>query len=193
MSYKNVRKIHIYSAFTVIGFLLMYTITGYLITHNKLLPFAEQIPVITEHQLSLPEGTTVEDLPAYIQNKFKLKGHRGKPQSNNNGVITILFYRPGYRHQAIIAADKKSIKINSTKTDIRGTIVLFHRMKEYGGGFIYNLYVLMTDITAVAIIIFSLTGIYLGLYNGKKLFPKLLLLFIGMGYTLLVIFSFMKS
>lgn len=171
----------------------MYIITGFLITRHNMFPDYEQKPVTTEHQLSLPEGISVEELPVYLHNEFNLRGHRGKPQSNDKGEITILYYRPGHRYQAIIAADKKNIKITTTKTNLRSTIVIFHRMKEYGGGFIYNLYVLMTDITAVAIIIFSLTGIYLGLYNGKKLFPKLLLFSIGLGYTLLVIFSFMKS
>jgi hypothetical protein len=63
----------------------------------------------------------------------------------------------------------------------------------YGGGFLYETYIFMTDITGIAIIVFSLTGIFLGVYSSKNLFPKLLLLFIGLVYTLLVIITFMRA
>jgi hypothetical protein len=78
-------------------------------------------------------------------------------------------------------------------TNLRSTITAFHRLKGYGGGLIYDMYVMITDLTASSIILFALTGLYLGLLERRSLMPKLIVLFIGIGYTLLVIYSFMKA
>jgi hypothetical protein len=64
---------------------------------------------------------------------------------------------------------------------------------RYGGGFIYDLYVSMTDLTGISMLVFAITGIWLGLNNGKRLMAKLLVLSLAVGYTLLVIFSLMNS
>lgn len=171
----------------------MYIVTGFLITRHKLLPIKETKGDTTEYSLSLPAGLPDAELPLYLQKEFSLRGHRGIPESKDNGGITIFYYRPGMEYLASIAADKKSIKILTHPTSLRSIVVIFHRLRGYGGGFLYDLYILMTDLTGISIILFSLTGIYLGLMNGKQIFLKLLFLLIGVSYTLLVIFALLKS
>ncbi len=190
--YRIIRKIHLFSAFTI-GFMMLYFITGFLFTRHDLFHSQEEKIIPKEYQLSLPEGISVEELSAYIQEKFDVKGHRDKIQNNNKGEIIIPYRRPGMRYQAIISSDRKNIIINSTVTNLRSKIVILHRLNGYGGGFIYDFYTLMIDLTAISIIVFAFTGLYLGLFNGKQLIPKLLFLALGTGYTLLVIISFMNS
>lgn len=190
---KFIRIIHRYSAFIITGSLLMYILTGFVMTRYKLFPAGKEQSTTTDHLISIPQFVSENDLPSYIQKEFGLSGHRGKIQKNGNGVITILYTTPGIRQQAVLASDKKSLRIISTRTSARATVVAFHRIKEYGGGPVYDLYVFMTDLTASAILVFSITGLYIGLADRKNILLKLLFLVIGISYTLLVIFSFMLS
>lgn len=186
-----IRWVHILSSFIVLGFLLMYIISGFLIPRHKLLPALETKSDTIEYSLSLPAGLQDEKLSVFLQKEFNLRGHRGIPERKDNGEISIFYYRPGMEYVAEIAADQKSVKIITHPTSIRSVIVIFHRMRGYGGGLPYDLYILMTDLTGIALILFSVTGIYLGLYNGRQILLKLLLLFLGVGYTSLVIFTFL--
>jgi hypothetical protein len=186
-------KIHLYATFIVAGFLTMYIVTGFLMTRHHIWPVVEEKPVAVKHELSFPLSITVEDMPVYLRNEFNLRGHTGKPQVSKDGIIIIPYARPGIRYQVVVAADRKSVTINTTQTGLRATIVGFHRLKGFGGGTVYNLYVFMTDMTAISLILFALTGIYMGLRNGRNLFLKLFLLSAGVGYTLLVVFAFMKG
>jgi len=191
--HKVILKIHIYSIFVVSAFLLMYTITAFLLNRHKLLPLCDPEIISTTYTLNLPFGIKTEELPSFIQKEFQLRGQKAKPQLWDNGEISISYVRPGISFQAIIAADRNSVKIITTKPNARLIIRIFHRLKGYGGGFMYDLYVFMSDLTAVSIILISFTGIYLGLYNGEKIILKLMLLAIGLAYILLVVFSFLKS
>ncbi|HLP74051.1 MAG TPA: PepSY-associated TM helix domain-containing protein [Bacteroidales bacterium] len=189
---KVIRIIHRYSAFLITGSLLMYILTGFIMTRYKLFPPGKEETVSAEYPLAV-DSMSEKDLAAYIQKEFGLRGHRGKALKNGRGETTILYNRPGIRHQAVLSPDMKKIKITTTRTSARATVVAFHRMKDYGGGAVYDLYVFMTDITALSIIVFSVTGLYMGLIERKNILIKLILLGIGISYTLLVIFSFMLS
>lgn len=188
-----IRWVHILSSFIVFGFFLMYIVTGFLITRHKLLPVRETKGDTVQYPLTLPADIPDAELPAFLQKEFSLKGHRGLPESKDNREITIFYYRPGMEYVATIASDRKSVKIFTHPTSLRSIIVIFHRLRGYGGGFLYDLYIFMTDLTGIAIILFSVTGIYLGLRNGKQILLKLIFLCFGMGYTLLVIFTFLQS
>lgn len=188
-----IRLLHRYSAFIITGSLLMYVITGFLMTRHKMWNPQEEKTVTTTHQLEIPSGIKDDDLPLYLQDTFNLKGHRGKIQVNNKKEITILYSRPGIRHQVVISPDRKSLNLKSTRTNLRSTITAFHRLKGYGGGLIYDMYVMITDLTACSIILFAFTGLYLGFSNGRSLIPKLIVFLVGIGYTLLVIYSFLKA
>lgn len=187
------KKIHIFSALIVTGFLTMYIITGFLMTRHNLWQPKEEKPVSAEYELLLPEGLPVDKVSGYIKKEFDLRGHTGKPQADKKGVVTILYARPGMRYQAVVAADRQSVVITATKTNLRATITGFHRLKGYGGGSVYDLYVFMTDLTAISLIVFALTGIYLGLYDKKNILFKIALLIAGIGYTLIVVYAFMKG
>ena len=171
----------------------MYVITGYILTHGNLVPAKEEKQLTEEFPITIPVGMLSDRLPAYIQKEFGLRGQRGKCEPAKTGEISIFYIRPKVSYQVIISADKKMVKIITTELNLRRNFIRFHRVMRYGGGFVYDLYVIMTDLTGISILVFSITGIWLGLNNRKMLIAKLLVLSLTMGYTLLVIFSLMKS
>jgi hypothetical protein len=191
--YKIMRKVHVYSAFLITGSLLMYILTGFMITRHNLWQPVKDIITESEHELTIPEILNENDLSEFVAEHFGIKGQKGKPVKNNKGVITIQYIKPGIRHQAIISADKRSVKIIKTETNLRATITTFHRLKGYGGGFLYDLYVLMTDLVAAGILLFSITGVFIAFLKPGKLIIKIVLLGAGVIYTALVVISFMKG
>lgn len=188
-----IRKIHIYSAVLVTGSLLMYIITGFLMTrHHMWKPVAEK-STVTEYPLSLEDGIKDEQIAALIQSRFNISGQRGKPQVNGKNEITIPFVKPGLRQKAVISADRKTIKITRVEMNPRSLITAFHRVKGYGGGFLYDCYAIMTDVTGAGILIFSITGLIIAFSNRNYMILKILIFMAGIGYTVLVILSFMNG
>ena len=54
-----------------------------------------------------------------------------------------------------------SVHIFRREEDARTTLVGFHRLHGYGGGWLYDIWVVFYDLASLALILFTLTGIYL--------------------------------
>lgn len=186
-------KIHLYSAFMITGTLLMYIMTGFMMTRHNLWHPEKEVSVTNEYALSVTSGLKDDGLSSFVQKNFNLRGRKGKPSTDKNGVTTITYIKPGLRQQAIISQDRRNIKITITETNTRAIITAFHRVKGYGGGLLYNLYIFMTDIAGTGIIIFSVTGIIIAFSNRKNIIAKIIILATGIGYTMLVVLSFMRG
>jgi hypothetical protein len=188
-----IRKIHLYSAFMITGTLLMYIMTGFMMTRHNLWHPEKELSVTKDYSLSVPSGMNDEGLSSFVQKNYNLKGRKGNPSTDKNGVTTITYIKPGLRQQAIISPDRSKIEVVTTETNTRVIITAFHRVKGYGGGFLYNLYVFMTDLAGIGIIIFSVTGIIIAFSNRKNMIAKIIILAAGIGYTMLVVISFMRG
>jgi hypothetical protein len=190
---KIIRSIHLYSAFLIALFLLIHILSGFILNYPDLIHPPEIKTDTTRYALELPAGITNDELPGYVRDEFRLRGHLGKPQTNKAGETSIFYFSPGVRYLAVISADKKNIRINTMLSNSRFVVTIFHRMTGYGGGFFYDLYMLMTDLTGIGVILFAITGVWIAFSKKKDLIPKLVVFCIGMGYTIAVIVSFMKS
>ncbi len=191
--YEIFRKIHLYSAFLVMGFLLMYFITGFFMVHYELFEDEEPVVSTSEHELSIPNNISIENLPVHIQKQFDIHGQRKHARNNDDGSISIQYIRPGHTFSAIVSSDHKSVKITHTQENLHQTLVTFHRLEKYGGGLVYDLYILMMDLSGIALIIFSLSGIYLFLKTIKRKTTGWVFLSCSIAYTLFVIFSLLKT
>lgn len=190
---KIIRKIHIYSAFLVTGSLLMYLITGFLMTRHNMWKPAVEKSTTTEYPLSLKEGKNDDEIITYLQSQFGLGGQRGKAAVNGRKEITVTFVKPGVRQRVVISADRKTVKITRVEMNSRSFVTAFHRVKGFGGGLLFDCYVIMSDLTGAGILIFSITGLMIAFSNRNYMILKILLFLTGIGYTLLVILSFMNN
>ena len=84
--------------------------------------------------------------------------------------------------------------MKTTQFTAAGTMVGFHRVHGYGGGWLYDFYILMMDLASVATILFGLTGLYLWyiLIKKKKKWGPIILA-AGIGYTITVITLLMNG
>ena len=74
----------------------------------------------------------------------------------NNGEVYLRFIRPGTEYKAIINKERNSVKVSKYKHDNHRTVVLFHRIEGYGGGWLYDIYVFMMDLSGIALILVCL-------------------------------------
>jgi hypothetical protein len=188
-TYSFIRKTHLYSGFILLAFLLMYFITGYILTHPNLITAKDPIESNEVYELNIPDNISIEELPLYIQQKFDIHGKRNKARTLATGEIIMEFVKPGLFHEITIAADGKSLSILKREFDLRRTLILYHRMEGYGGGWIYNLYIFMMDLSSLSLIVFAASGIYLWIKIERTLIWGAIFLLIGIIYTLTVMLS----
>ena len=92
------------------------------------------------------------------------------------------------------ASDKSQADLQMKQfSAFRTTTFGFHRMHGYGGGWLYNIYVLMLDLTSIATILFGLTGLYLWYKLMRKKMWGIILLSASIGYTIIIITFFMNG
>jgi hypothetical protein len=192
-SYQFIRKLHLYGAFSLIGFVLMYFITGFVLTHGKW--FEQTKPVVTYKTLplDLDREITLEELSAAVQDKFGIHAKRQAPKRQDGDTIVLEYFKPGHFYSVKVPPDHSQAKLKSEKYGLVRTLIGFHRMHGYGGGFLFSCYVFLMDLASIATILYAFTGIFLWyqLIRQKRLGALLLLL--GLGYTFLVVYLFMNG
>jgi hypothetical protein len=64
-------------------------------------------------------------------------------------------------HEAVVPAAGGTVRITTSQFSTRQTLVHFHRLHGYGGGWVYDLWMIMYDLASAAMILFAASGIYL--------------------------------
>ena len=192
-TYDLFRKIHLFTGMSILGFILMYFITGYAMTHNRW--FTKEPPTITtkNYALDMPDNMQLEELSIYLQKRFNLSGKRQKPMKRDDGRWVFKYSRPGHHYKMILSPDKKNAIIETSKENPHRTFTLFHRIHGYGGGWIYDIFVFMMDLASIALIIFAITGTYMWYKTFKHKMLGWIILALSIGYTFTIIFSFMNA
>ena len=79
----------------------------------------------------------------------------------DDGGWRFRYSRPGTFHEALVTAAGDSVRIFRREENARTTLVGFHRLHGYGGGWLYDIWVVFYDLASLSLVVFSLTGIYL--------------------------------
>ena len=189
--YQVVRKIHLYTAFTLIGFVGMYFITGFILAHGQWFTPATSTVITHPYKLTISATMSAADLSVYLQDTFSIQAKRLEPTIKNDTTV-FEYIKPGRYYQIKVPMDRTTALLRIEKHNLVRTLIGFHRMHGYGGGWLYNVYVVMMDLASIATILFSLTGIYLWYKLIRQKSWGLLLLAVSISYTMLVIYLFMN-
>lgn len=182
-----------WAAFILLGFVLMYFITGFVLTHGKW--FAETKPVVKYKSLplDLPQGITLAQLSVVVQDKFGIHAKRQEPKRQDGDTIVLEYFKPGHFYSVKVSPDFSKAKLKTEKFGVVRTLIGFHRMHGYGGGFLFSCYVFLMDLASIATILFAFTGMYLWYNLIRRRRLGYLLLLLGLSYTFLVIYLFMNG
>lgn len=189
-TYQSIRKIHLYACLTTVVFFLMYLITGFMMMHHD-----------TFHIQETPDANTVisitdRDLEENSWSQFlKMNGIKGRntaDRSLNDGTIIREYWTPGEEFKLTINPDRSQVQIESVVKNINGILNDLHRVRSYQGPLLWYLYALMIDLTAIAMILFVLTGIVLWLKVLKNKRVGWTVLILGAFYVALTIYHLMR-
>lgn len=159
--YTLFRKVHLYAGLSLFTFVLMYFVTGYPIIHHDW--FDEGEPLRSERQadVSQPPGEPLKEYAVWLQDELGLAGKRTGARKLKDGRWKFEYWRPGTLHEVHVSADGATAHIATRQESWRTTLVGFHRMHNYGGGWLYDIWVVFYDLASASLIVFAFSGIYL--------------------------------
>lgn len=184
--YTLLRKIHLYSAFIVATFLLMYFVTGGVMVMESLFPRVSKNTIL--QTVSTNRNTSEETIIKDIAATFNIHGElRTRIPPNGNKVYS--FSRPGYK------AELSRVHADSVRVSIReGTFASvmndFHRLRGYEGSWHHFIWAFLYDLSCVSLLVFAITGICLWWKLEKKKMIGVLFLTTSTGLTALTIAYF---
>ena len=157
-------------------------------THGDLFERPEPVREETTHQLDLPEGDIFEKAN-FAASELGISGKMEFVRENNDAIVA-RYYRPGWQFRIRIQEDGTTL-FQKVKENRHRTLVVFHRIHGYGDQMIYNFYVLLMDLSSIALIWFVLSGLFMWWKRSRWKWFGVMLFTAASGYVLLVVSAFL--
>jgi len=158
-----IRRLHLVSAFVLLAFVVMYFVTGFVLTHGGLLGEAtEQVVRRTE---PFPEGLSRRPGDAAFASSLGTTlGLRGKPskvEHRKDGTWRVSYFHPGHLTEVTLPADRGPMTVVEKRFGWQRVLIGLHRLHGYGGAAVYDVWALMLDLASASMILFAITGVLL--------------------------------
>ena len=189
-TYKLLRIIHFYTAALTGVFLLLFFITGYLLTMYNWFDHEESEVTVTSHELNIPPFTTEKELARWAKQTLEIDGKIDWISPNPSEKIEVEIVTPKTSHLVKIQPQEGKIIHETRPQTPYESISVYHRVHGYGGGFWYDVYLVAMDLASISLLVFSITGIYLWLKVLKRKLWGWIFLITGMAYTGWIIWTF---
>jgi hypothetical protein len=188
--YHPIRQLHLWSAFLIAIFLVMYFVTGYVLTRSQW--FGSPEPTQTTRWLELdspsrPGNPEQRTFTAWLKQELRLSGKPELGRRRRDGSWEFRFHRPGYLATVSLSADLKTAKITESRYRWQQIFIGFHRLHGYGGGWLYDLWAVLYDAVSAAMIVFALSGVWLWYRLAKNKIPGGIILGAGFSFSLATI------
>lgn len=159
--YSVIRQIHLYASLLTVAFLTMYIITSYMMIHHDWFPVEKQNET-TSSMLVSPEEIDDNHWESFLK-EHHIKGRLVRESFNEQGDLVRTYSGAEENSKITIFKDKNEVEILTSRLNLSGRIIGLHRLRGYGGSFVYNFYAFMLDIVGISLILFSITGVILWL------------------------------
>ncbi len=178
-----------YSAFITMTFLVMYFITGYLMSKSEWFDHENPAPDVQTVLMAKPLLADDEALYGFLKDTLDIAGRFNNSWTNQG---TTYYEYLSVKKQTVVSLDSSNtlVKIKIAEKNKIGNITAYHRMHKYGGPLAYNLYILLMDLASLALLLFVITGVYMWLNLAKYRWLGLSFLSAGFAYTLWVWLTF---
>jgi hypothetical protein len=159
--YLVIKQIHLYASLLTVAFLMMYIITSYMMIYHDWFHVEKQNKSTTS-MLVTPEEINDEHWNTFIK-KHQIDGRLTRENFNDSGDLIRTYSSADGNSKITIFKDKNEVEIQTTELNLSGRIIGLHRMRGYGGSFIYNFYAVMLDVVGISLMLFAITGVILWL------------------------------
>lgn len=156
-----IREIHLLSGLFLAGVILFYTISGAMIAYAPWLPGAGV--TTTTERVPLPVGASEspEALRTFVEQALEPRGRVVGPERTPAGGLLLRYTRPGGSMEVTTTPGQSELVVVTTRHGVIRTLRGLHVLTGYAGGGAFVAWSLLLDFTAIAVIGFALSGIYL--------------------------------
>lgn len=183
--YNRIRQIHLFAAFILTAFVLMYFITGFVMIFED--TFQRKDNAVSRTIKEIPGIHTQSDdaLLSSLRRNFPVSGQY--EIRRNESRIVVNFRHPGTEISAVVLRKSDTVTVTAKNKNLTGVLHQFHRQHGYRGGWNYDLWAFFYDLSALSMIVFAITGVYLWYKTERSKWPGMLIL---LAFTFFTAFTF---
>ncbi len=185
--------IHLITSMILLVFLMMYLVTGILMTHHQL-PNGEREVSWSKNLVKESMDSSPAAYARYLKNEY---GYRGKYEYRQfeNGSWDFYFNFPGEQVKVTLtpAQDTLHVQLTEIERTLKSVSHNLHGMRGFSGGWVYSIWAIFYDLSALALILFGITGVLMWI-NRKRWYPSgWWYLAAGVVIPLVIVFAFLFS
>ena len=158
-----IRRIHLTCAFLLLGFVLMYFISGHVLSHGSW--FGEATEQTVRRTEPFPAGVSAQPNAAAFASTLRenlgLRGKASTVQHRRDGTWRVTYFHPGHLTEVTVAADLASVTVEEKQFGWQRVLIGLHRLHGYGGGTFYDVWAFLFDLVSASMIVFAVTGVLL--------------------------------
>lgn len=183
--YKFIRNTHLLIGLFAFLFLLMYGVSAVQMAHNK---WFSNKPAVSESEIALtPRVADARVVARELMDRHGVKGELAQVRKTGPG-FSFRIVRPGTVYEVSYAAETGTAKV---KTNVANFMGMLNRIHHIGGLWheftLTNVWAFFVALISVALIVLSLTGIYLWFKIHTERVIGIILLVLSLGYSLTLI------
>lgn len=158
-SYRAIRKIHLFATLMLATFVFMYFATGLIMIFEETF---QRRNISIEHFNEKIEGIRsidADSLVRWARVKYHLQGRSF--MNENKERIVVDFSHPGSTAKVRVLRSYDSVNVEVKKGNFNTVMHQYHRLHGFEGGWNYFAWAVAYDLSAISMIVFSVTGLYL--------------------------------
>lgn len=159
MFYHTIRRLHLYCTFFLAGFILMYFITGFVMVFEENFRRTETEIQQIKKPISKDLLSNKHSLVRWLNQELEIQGQYQIEQNAND--VTIYFSHPGTLTSVKVVNGVDTAFITVKKGNVYSAMHDFHRLHGFTGGMNYTVWGVFNDFSAMAMILFAFSGLYL--------------------------------
>jgi hypothetical protein len=156
-----IREIHLLSGLFLAVVILFYAISGAMIAYAPWLPGAGVAATTERIPLPVGAGASPEALQIFVEQELGPRGRVVGPEPTPAGGLLLRYTRPGGTVEVTTTPGQSELVVVTTRHGWIRTLRGLHVLTGYAGGPAFVAWSLLLDFTALAVIGFALSGIYL--------------------------------
>ena len=159
--YHVIRKIHLYCGLIILSFLMMYFVSGFIMTHRPWFVISRTAPTSRTVALESSGDQSMEQLATDVQRQLGLAGRIQFPQQQPEDGTRFWLNHPGTEIRVDVLPREKLIRLTTQREPWVGKLIMLHKVSGYDAQPLFDAYSLFCDVAGASLIIFALTGVYL--------------------------------
>ena len=159
--YNAVRKIHLYTGFIILVFLMMYFASGYIMAHRPWFLPRSPPPSTRTVTLDANAATSPQQVAALVKKELALPGRIELPQKQPANETLFWAVRPGLMIRVDVVPRDHVVRLTTQGVGWVGTLIMLHKVAGYDNEPLFDLCAFFSDLAGLSMILFSFTGVYL--------------------------------